>query len=68
MDKMEKEINFEDILIAPSISARGEPRIAANADTFHDDLLVRTAKDYVPTPQEERVLRDLVSVRRFLLV
>jgi DNA-binding transcriptional LysR family regulator len=28
-------------------------------DTFHDDLLVRTAKGYEPTPQGERVLREL---------
>jgi DNA-binding transcriptional LysR family regulator len=28
-------------------------------DTFHDDLLVRTAKGYVPTPQGERVLQEL---------
>ena len=28
-------------------------------DTFHDDLLVRTAKGYEPTPQGERVLQEL---------
>jgi DNA-binding transcriptional LysR family regulator len=28
-------------------------------DTFNDDLLVRTAKGYEPTPQGERVLREL---------
>jgi DNA-binding transcriptional LysR family regulator len=28
-------------------------------DTFHDDLLVRTMKGYVPTPQGERVLKEL---------
>jgi DNA-binding transcriptional LysR family regulator len=28
-------------------------------DTFHDDLLVRTGKGYEPTPQGERVLREL---------
>ena len=28
-------------------------------DTFHDDLLVRTAKGYEPTPQGERVLKEL---------
>ena len=28
-------------------------------DTFHDDLLVRTAKGYEPTPQGERVLTEL---------
>jgi DNA-binding transcriptional LysR family regulator len=28
-------------------------------DTFHDDLLVRTAKGYEPTPQGERLLGEL---------
>src|ERR1700734_2957880 len=28
-------------------------------DTFHDDLLVRTAKGYEPTPQGQRVLQEL---------
>jgi DNA-binding transcriptional LysR family regulator len=28
-------------------------------DTFHNDLLVRTAKGYEPTPQGERVLQEL---------
>jgi DNA-binding transcriptional LysR family regulator len=28
-------------------------------DTFHDDLLVRTAKGYQPTPQGERLLKEL---------
>ena len=28
-------------------------------NTFHDDLLVRTAKGYEPTPQGERVLQEL---------
>jgi DNA-binding transcriptional LysR family regulator len=28
-------------------------------DTFHDDLLVRTAKGYEPTPQGERLLQEL---------
>jgi DNA-binding transcriptional LysR family regulator len=28
-------------------------------DTFHDDLLVRTIKGYVPTPQGERLLKEL---------
>jgi DNA-binding transcriptional LysR family regulator len=28
-------------------------------DTFHDDLLIRTAKGYEPTPKGERVLREL---------
>jgi DNA-binding transcriptional LysR family regulator len=28
-------------------------------DTFHDDLLVRTAKGYEPTPQGERLLKEL---------
>ena len=28
-------------------------------DTFHDDLLVRTASGYEPTPQGERLLREL---------
>ncbi len=28
-------------------------------DTFHDDLLIRTAKGYEPTPQGERLLKEL---------
>ena len=28
-------------------------------DTFHDDLLIRTIKGYEPTPQGERLLREL---------
>lgn len=28
-------------------------------ETFHDDLLIRTAKGYEPTPQGERLLREL---------
>jgi DNA-binding transcriptional LysR family regulator len=28
-------------------------------DAFHDDLLVRRAKGYEPTPQGERVLQEL---------
>jgi Mn-dependent DtxR family transcriptional regulator len=31
-------------------------------DTFHDDLLVQTAKGYEPTPQGERVLQELENM------
>jgi DNA-binding transcriptional LysR family regulator len=31
-------------------------------DTFHDDLLIRTAKGYEPTPQGERLLKELESM------
>src|ERR1700683_2083254 len=37
----------------------GSPSLQRMRDPFHDDLLVRTAKGYEPTPQGERVLREL---------
>ena len=43
------------LLSQPSVS-RALQRMR---DTFHDDLLVRTAKGYEPTPQGERVLQEL---------
>jgi DNA-binding transcriptional LysR family regulator len=43
------------LLSQPAVS-RAPQRMRA---TFHDDLLVRTDKGYEPTPQGERVLREL---------
>src|SRR3979411_1188043 len=43
------------LLSQPSVSRALQRR----RDTFHDDLLVRTAKGYQPTPQGERLLQEL---------
>jgi hypothetical protein len=44
------------LLLSQSAVSRALQRMR---DTFHDDLLVRTAKGYEPTPQGERVLQEL---------
>jgi DNA-binding transcriptional LysR family regulator len=46
----------ERLLVSQPAVSRGLARLR---DMFHDDLLVRTAKGYEPTPQGQRLIQEL---------